>query len=873
MKYLFLLIVSVISVFSSEDNVWKRMTDTQLGNRTSTALFCHPEENRIVLTLGMKSSTDSGSYDEVGIRSGDKKWLNLFPDPALYTVWGDSFGNVRGNGNNTYAMFSTSYFNFKGITGAGKTFLRPYLGGMSRAHWLYAYNSDDKKVYYYVNDRTFTYNPATRVWDTLTVNVNPASYLGTKQRAVWGDLNACLKWGSLCYDPVNKEILLFGGGGVNAKSGNIGTWTFKPSTSTWTKLTMSIEPPPRAFSRMVYDPENQVIVLFGGDHLDYLTSDTWVYNCTNRTWTKKNPPVSPSPRAGHNLVYLPKAKAIVLIGGYKYTPSDGTASGAEQYAQITPLQMWKYNVTSDTWTLIKVFATTDSIPWFNKNYMLSTPSAVDTNDNIIALGRLTNSQYSYTPYTFELHCNPTVSDPSGQAQYGVAQGTVQRRSNTQDDPAFFAQDSTGIDTAANEATLRNVNSDAWVRINNSRAPVDRVWSTRIYNPDRDEVIVWGGGHSGYYGNTVPHYSISKNRWSIGYEAEWGLDHIYESGEGPGPHTFNDRPFMYGHPYDNYDYDVNLKKVVLIKFSYTYLYDPVKKDFDTIKINNASDMPGYYYHNSVTQTPKGCFAWSNTTPFGNTYQFWLMSKDSLKWRKLPINGGVTPPIYWCEDGGACYESKRDRMIFVSRRSDPGKIWTYDFATNTLTKLTPSGTGPVGTSDWVRELVYLPKYDAVLVQGGWLYDCALNEWRKLSIGNSSVTSTVSSGYFYDEKRDLVWDIEKNCEAYVLKLSSAATGIEAARETRKGKYAFVCSPNPFNPMTGVSFSLEEGSKVKLAVLDVKGRTVMTIKNSALQAGKYNFIWNGLGADGKPMASGIYIFRLELGDKSLQTSAVLSR
>src|SRR5262249_24960903 len=54
---------------------------------------------------------------------------------------------------------------------------------------------------------------------------------------------------------------------------------------------LALQPPQRALSRMVYDPVNPQIVLFGGDQLDRLLADTWIFDCASRRWHQKQPAV------------------------------------------------------------------------------------------------------------------------------------------------------------------------------------------------------------------------------------------------------------------------------------------------------------------------------------------------------------------------------------------------------------------------------------------------------------------------------------------------------------------------------------------------------------------------------------------------------
>ena len=41
---------------------------------------------------------------------------------------------------------------------------------------------------------------------------------------------------------------------------------------------LDAEPAPRALSPIAYDAKSRLFVLFGGDHLDYMTNDTWVFD-------------------------------------------------------------------------------------------------------------------------------------------------------------------------------------------------------------------------------------------------------------------------------------------------------------------------------------------------------------------------------------------------------------------------------------------------------------------------------------------------------------------------------------------------------------------------------------------------------------------
>lgn len=69
----------------------------------------------------------------------------------------------------------------------------------------------------------------------------------------------------------------------------------------------------------------------------------------------------------------------------------------------------------------------------------------------------------------------------------------------------------------------------------------------------------------------------------------------------------------------------------------------------------------------------------------------------------------------------------------------------------------------------------------------------------------------------------------------------------------------PNPFNPSTEISFNLVKSGPVKLGVYDVTGRLVKTLVQENMTAGAQIVRWNGVTNDGRPVATGVYFYRLE--------------
>jgi predicted outer membrane repeat protein len=69
----------------------------------------------------------------------------------------------------------------------------------------------------------------------------------------------------------------------------------------------------------------------------------------------------------------------------------------------------------------------------------------------------------------------------------------------------------------------------------------------------------------------------------------------------------------------------------------------------------------------------------------------------------------------------------------------------------------------------------------------------------------------------------------------------------------------PNPFNPETTISFSLAQDAKnTEIIIYNIKGQKVKQIVCGQLSAGQHSVIWNGKDSNEKPVASGIYFYRM---------------
>ncbi len=97
---------------------------------------------------------------------------------------------------------------------------------------------------------------------------------------------------------------------------------------------------------------------------------------------------------------------------------------------------------------------------------------------------------------------------------------------------------------------------------------------------------------------------------------------------------------------------------------------------------------------------------------------------------------------------------------------------------------------------------------------------------------------------------------------------------------------NPNPFNPNTNISFAvplrftgdgipIKSPQSVSLKIYDTGGRLVKILVHNELGSGRrYSVVWNGLDSKGRPVSSGVYVYRINIGPSYTQSRyMVISR
>lgn len=83
----------------------------------------------------------------------------------------------------------------------------------------------------------------------------------------------------------------------------------------------------------------------------------------------------------------------------------------------------------------------------------------------------------------------------------------------------------------------------------------------------------------------------------------------------------------------------------------------------------------------------------------------------------------------------------------------------------------------------------------------------------------------------------------------------------------------PNPFNPNTVIEYALPEASYVELVIYNILGQKIRVLVNQHQNAGYKRISWDGKNDQGQIVKSGMYFYRLRVGEKVSSKKMILLR
>jgi hypothetical protein len=765
-------------------NTWMLLRQDSAGARRGSALRYAPNAGVFILWGFMNDDPDLlqeqplmriPEYDVVAFDLAGKQWQSQFP-----SEWAAAWKKQL-----PLAYVPRTY---SGITtGSERTVLRGPTAdreGVPRPDLnivfdQVAYHPPTDSLIYFTGGLTAAYHVQQRRWTDLRPAPSPPPVMA----------------GSLAYDPLHDEIVLFGGGHVaeQGRDGRIvgytGTWLYRFQENRWLPLALETQPPPRMNTRLVCDTKNQQLVLFGGDAQSHYLADTWIFDLKTRTWHQSKAVSGPEARAGHFAVYDPETGWVIIGGGYN---------------QKDLTDMWAFDASSDRWMALR-----GEVP---TGFYLSADLAPEKRIIVLAAntrkpGDTMSCNILYpvrSTYGYRIESQGILkTGATGQPLQSISKGEV-----------IVAEPQDGLATrrSAQKQTLENLPLNQWVHLANpGRVAPTRTWGSATFDADREQILYWGGGHCGYEGNDVDAYSVADHTWRrVSHVAEYP-ERLSNHGVRLAGVTFAGGPWT-EHGRSIYAYDPVSRKLIMVRtIRLTTGYDPealhrfpmaLTSDYQS-RVDALMSPPSSYvkYATWTLDADPGRFELVGAAPEGldtllstphgviglnvnwprrlndagyhlppaaqppEDTALSLFDAKAGRWQRLGEKQPSPQNLY--ERTSLAYDSNRDRVLLHGGGANRDELWSFELKENRWKNLTPTVMKPQGGKLPAsgREAVFLAKRDLLLIYAAsskeprvwrlWAYRPSQNVWEELELSGKDIPRRMgwNDALVYDASRDLI------------------------------------------------------------------------------------------------------------------------
>jgi Galactose oxidase, central domain len=573
-------------------------------------------------------------------------------------------------------------------------------------------------------------DPADGKWEPLDGIVRMGESSADFNAGPCGDGMRLPVWGQLIYDAHNQEAVVVGGGGVWGRVGKqqepvvpgdwiydekakrcrrltgddagkvtaarkwypaqCGTWVFPESEKKWKPIgqPMRGQPRGRILPGAAYDAGEQKIVLFGGDDLSRCLDDTWVYDCKTRTWKEVKPPVRPQARAGHAMVYVPEAKAIVLAGGY--------TGGWRELSDV-----WVYRTAQNKWERLGLdlpgkmcYASGAYVPEKKTLFLACYPQ------------RRFNKKVPVYALRLGLASAPRVSPEKTRPQSAYHSPAHYDYPMPLPDEWLKGSNKPG-DPGAGRKELAGLPANTWVKREPPVKAWKRAWGSYVYDVRTHRGYAWGGGHCQNSSPDIAEYDMLTNRWRMmadpaNYAPVWRHRH---AGGSPGV-SFGGWTLLPSHARKSYGVDPSSDSVVSYDGN---IYSTKHHRFVGRMGKFPTRWGGVSHQMAYVTTPHGLYAYATQ----NVKTGYLCKANVKKgaWEVVAKGG----PVRHSEYNHLSYDSKRDQLLYFRSSSGPAQIdkdmiWSFAFKTSTWREEKPAGASP---ARMLGDSTYVPELDAVLM----------------------------------------------------------------------------------------------------------------------------------------------------------------
>lgn len=277
--------------------------------------------------------------------------------------------------------------------------------------------------------------------------------------------------------------------------------TFQQSEAEYLNSTITVKPEARAGHAMVFDPHNDVTMIFGGISLvggQHILDDMWIYSYTENSWTELVP--TPALPADDNvaMVYCNETNEIIFYGG-----------------DASP-ETWSFACETQTWSQVM----TSSSPGFRDSYAM----AYDAQENVVILfggfdgDGITNDLWKFDCSSREwTELFPTTRPLGRYGHVMVYDDSINRM--------VLTGGNTFSEGFQDDTWIYSTSSNNWTEL----TPIGNVdalkWSSMTYDSVNKKCILFGGdlGYNGIDRTWI--YDGLANSWTRRYPVDSPAERI------------------------------------------------------------------------------------------------------------------------------------------------------------------------------------------------------------------------------------------------------------------------------------------------------------------------------------------------------------
>ncbi|UCE10981.1 MAG: hypothetical protein JSW61_03360 [Candidatus Thorarchaeota archaeon] len=295
---------------------------------------------------------------------------------------------------------------------------------------------------------------------------------------------------AMVYDPHNDVVVLFGGysfeGGYHSLSD---TWLYTYESSNWTELSTTPSPSSRSNLGMVYANATNEIILYGGGQ----ATDTWSFDCQTQTWSEVETDANPGVHYSHAMAYDSQNNAVILYGGF--------GAGGELAGDI-----WKFDVSSREWTELQP----STMPLDRYGHVMTYDETIA--QIVMCCGNTAFQGHQDDTWTFDVSSDTwtritTMGNPDRLKWPSMVYDPVNHKSIL-----FGGQVG---DTSVDGTWIFDAQSSSWTDPGPDSSPRGRINTGLAFVPAFEIVVLYGGMGTDYGGtfNDTWAYSYENNTWT------------------------------------------------------------------------------------------------------------------------------------------------------------------------------------------------------------------------------------------------------------------------------------------------------------------------------------------------------------------------